>query len=125
MRKTVLGSKQSKENDSDDDGEFDELFPSDLSEDEDDENRFLLKEERESKPKAKNSEESKKRKEKVQVEEPKNKVKTKKTKTVEPTATEEEEEIADGEDIADEVTDFNMSDESAHEDHEDGSDEDE
>ncbi|XP_046458250.1 nucleolar complex protein 2 homolog [Daphnia pulex] len=123
MRKTVIGSKQSNENDSDDDGEFDELFPSDLSEDEDDENRFLLKEERESKPKTKNPEESKKRKEKVQVEEPKKKVKTKKTKTVEPT--EEEEEIADGEDIADEVTDFNMSDESEHEDDEEESDEDE
>nr|SVE85380.1 EOG090X02MG [Daphnia pulicaria] len=123
MRKTVIGSKQSKENDSDDDGEFDELFPSDLSEDEDDENRFLLKEERESKSKTKNPEESKKRKEKVQVEEPKKKVKTKKTKTVEPT--EEEEEIADGEDIADEVTDFNMSDESEHEDDEEESDEDE
>ncbi|XP_032783473.1 nucleolar complex protein 2 homolog isoform X2 [Daphnia magna] len=121
MKKTVL---QSKDDDSDADGEFDELFPSDLSEDEDDENRFLLKEEREVKTKSKNQDEKKKGKEKkTHAEEPKKIVKTKAMKAA--TATEEE-DIGEGEDIADEVTDFNMSedDESGRENHAGGSDED-
>nr|SVE81830.1 EOG090X02MG [Daphnia magna] len=121
MKKTVL---QSKDDDSDADGEFDELFPSDLSEDEDDENRFLLKEEREVKTKSKNQGEKKKGKEKkTHAEEPKKIVKTKAMKAA--TATEEE-DIGEGEDIADEVTDFNMSedDESGRENHAGGSDED-
>nr|SVE73441.1 EOG090X02MG [Daphnia atkinsoni] len=113
MKKTII---QSKDDDSDADGEFDELFPSDLSDDEDDENRFLLKEEREVKTKSKEQNEKKQRKEKkTQVEEPKKKVKTKMTKAAKPT---EEEEIDENEDMADEVTDFNMSEEDEDSEHE-------
>nr|SVE75640.1 EOG090X02MG [Daphnia hispanica] len=122
VRKTVL---QSRDDDSDADGEFDELFPSDLSDDEDDENRFLLKEEREVKTKSKDQNEKKKRTEKkTPIEEPKKKVKTKTTKNATPI---EDEEIDENEDMADEVTDFNMSEEeeSEHEDNAEESGEDE
>merc|ERR1712071_397672 len=96
MKKMVIKSK-----DEDDDGdseEFDGLFPSDLSEeDDDDEDRFLLKEERGTKRKS-DSEVKEKKKEKQQ--------KTKKEVVKETEVVEE----ADGEDIADQVGDFNMSD---------------
>nr|SVE75009.1 EOG090X02MG [Daphnia dolichocephala] len=105
IKKTAI---QSKDEDSDADGEFDELFPSDLSDDENDEDRFLLKEEREGNTKSKNVNETKKGKVKPPVEEPKKKVKAKLVKTVTPT---EENAIGEGDDIADEVIDFNMSEE--------------
>nr|SVE74070.1 EOG090X02MG [Daphnia barbata] len=105
MKKTTV---QSKDEDSDADGEIDELFPSDFSDDEDDKDRFLLKEEREVKTKLENGNETKKRKTKPPVEEPKKKVKAKTVKTATPS---EETDIGEGDDIADEVTDFNMSEE--------------
>ena len=127
MKKTVLKSKD-EEPDSDADGVFDELFPSDMSDDGDDEDRFLLKEEREVKKKSvsKDQDESiKKSTKKARTEETQKKLKTKNTKapTVE-TATEEEDEIADGEDIADEVIDFDMSEEESEASGEEGDDED-
>lgn len=118
MKKTVLQSKNDK--DSDDDGEFDELFPSDLSDDEDDENRFLLKEERDVKKSKVHDDSVKKSTKKVQAEQSKIKLKTKSEKA--PTVdapTPEEDEIADGEDIADEVIDFDMSEEESEEENND------
>merc|ERR1712071_599719 len=112
MKKMVIKSK-----DEDDDGdseEFDGLFPSDLSEeDDDDEDRFLLKEERGTKRKSDTEVKESKKVKKV-LEDPllktvKKKEKQQKTKKEVVKETEVVEE-ADGEDIADQVGDFNMSD---------------
>nr|CAG4650809.1 EOG090X02MG [Simocephalus serrulatus]SVE94125.1 EOG090X02MG [Simocephalus serrulatus] len=102
-----------KDANSDDDGEFDELFPSDLSDD-DDEDRFLLKEERgEKKPKNGVENGSKKATKKVVAEEPQKKLKTKNTKAkVAAAESSSKDEVGEGEDIADEVVDFDMSEES-------------
>lgn len=81
--------------------------------DDDDENRFLLKEERgEKKPKDGNEGSSKKTVKKVVAEEPQKKLKTKNTKTKVAAAELSHDEVGDGEDIADEVVDFDMSGES-------------
>jgi len=107
-----------------DDGEFDGLFPSDMSDDEDDETRFLLKEERWLKRKA---EDAGKLSKKVQKTEAKSEA-PKKIQKVEPKTTkmqesaevskkkpiqkeiEEEESDDDDAEAADEVRDFDMSD---------------
>jgi hypothetical protein len=107
-----------------DDGEFDGLFPSDMSDDEDDETRFLLKEERGLKRKAEDKDKLPK---KVQKTEAKSealkktqKVDSKTTKIQESAKvskakpiqkeTEEEESDDDDAEVADEVRDFDMSD---------------
>lgn len=91
----------SKEDESDDNGEFDEIFPSDLSDDEGDQDS-LLKEER-GKKKTKEDEGVKKITKKVQMEKSKKKPKT-------AAAAKQDDKMSDGEDdIADEVIDFDMS----------------
>ena len=91
-----------------------ELFPSDVSEDEDDEDRFLLKEERGTKRKTDSDvKEAKKTKKSMEADvKTTQKNKKKKNDAVEETKEKVEEtmEKADGEDLADEVCDFNMSD---------------
>lgn len=107
-------AEKSKDDESSDNGEFDELFPSDLSDDEDDEERFLLKEERGGEKKLKDSSDSvKKSTKKSNKEDSEKKQPTKNTKAkAVPVPDEvEDEELDDGEDIADEVVDFDMSEE--------------
>ena len=109
---------KSKDDEDDSDG-FDGLFPSDLSDDEDDEDRFLLKEERGTKRK-KDSEETqvpnKKKVKEIEKQEKETKKETKKTakkkgdsKEIAPAAEVNED------DIADEICDFNMSDDDEEE----------
>nr|CAG4636846.1 EOG090X02MG [Ceriodaphnia reticulata]SVE72822.1 EOG090X02MG [Ceriodaphnia reticulata] len=120
MKKTVLKSKDEGDDDeSDADGEFDELFPSDMSDDDDDENRFLLKEERAVEKKSKDQDDSiKKNTKKAQerTEETKKKLKTMSIKAP-ADATEEDDDEIEGEDIADEVIDFDMSEEESENEH--------
>jgi len=111
LRKIVQKSKEEHGDDSD---EMNELFPSDVSEDEDDEDRFLLKEERGTKRKTDGDvKEAKKTKKSMEADvKTTQKNKKKKNDAVEETKEKVEEtmEKADGEDLADEVCDFNMSD---------------
>nr|CAG4649164.1 EOG090X02MG [Scapholeberis mucronata]SVE93503.1 EOG090X02MG [Scapholeberis mucronata] len=106
-------AQKSKDDESSDNGEFDELFPSDLSDDGDDEDRFLLKEERGEKKLKDSNDSVKKSTTKSNKEDSEKKKPTKNTKAkAVPVPVEiEDEELDGGEDIADEVVDFDMSEE--------------
>nr|CAG4650005.1 EOG090X02MG [Sida crystallina] len=104
-------AKAVKKSGEDSDGEFDGLFPSDMSDDEDDETRFLLKEERGTKRKTPSEEEQAKGKKKRSTDEPEPKKKAE-IKAVKGKKVEKVEEVdsddQNDEDIDDEVKDFDM-----------------
>ena len=107
MKKIAIKAKGDE--DGDDSDEMNELFPSDVSDDDEDDNdRFLLKEERGTKRKSDGDSKEAKKTKKVVVEVD---VKTtQKKKKMDDEVKESVENMAEG-DLADEVGDFNMSDE--------------
>jgi len=104
-----IAIKAKGDEDGDDSDEMNELFPSDVSDDDEDDNdRFLLKEERGTKRKSDGDSKEAKKTKKVVVEVD---VKTtQKKKKMDDEVKESVENMAEG-DLADEVGDFNMSDE--------------
>ena len=118
MKKPKAAKSQDDSDDDDSDdgrGDFDELFPSDLSdEDEDDENRFLLKEERGKKRKTEDQEDEQllvKKKKENAADKAKSAAAAKKAKAAAAAAAAaaSSDSESDGQDAGDEVVDFDMS----------------